>query len=332
MHATAAATLLVLFARLHTRIPPGRSALAGVVRAGRQRERAPEVGGGRVGPPPGPAYWLSGAAAVTAAAASAMTFFVDGILTGPAAMNGSARGTALVVLVVAVPALLLSMWRTAGGSARALVTWLGATAYLLYNAVMFVFATPFNQLFLLYVAMLSLSLWALVGVLARTDERGWAARVSARLPVRSIAGYTAAVVVLNVLAWLRTIVPASFSSDPTSFLEGTGMTTNPVFVLDLAVWLPALGVAAVWLWRRRPWGALVVGAGLAYSLVESHGIAVDQWFGSAADPSSAVVSAGLVPAFAVVALLGLVPLSVLLGNVDRTVDRRSPQVIPVRAQ
>lgn len=29
-----------------------------------------------------------------------------------------------------------------------------------------------------------------------------------------------------------------------AFLEGTGLTTNPIYVQDLAVWLPMLAVAA----------------------------------------------------------------------------------------
>jgi len=38
------------------------------------------------------------------------------------------------------------------------------------------------------------------------------------------------------------------------------------------------------------------------------GVAVDQWMGGAADPSSTVASAAMTPAFAALALIGLVPL------------------------
>jgi hypothetical protein len=41
-----------------------------------------------------------------------------------------------------------------------------------------------------------------------------------------------------------------------------------------------------WLWRRRPWGYLVViGAALVMLVLESTGIAADQWYGHAADPA-----------------------------------------------
>jgi hypothetical protein len=57
-------------------------------------------------------------------------------------MNGSARGTGLVVLVLSVPVLLGAMAWAARGSVRAQVVWLGAIGHLLYNAVMFLFGGP----------------------------------------------------------------------------------------------------------------------------------------------------------------------------------------------
>ena len=260
----------------------------------------------------GIAYWLSGALALAAAGSSLATFLVAGVLRGTAVMNGSARGTSLVVLLVGVPLLAGSMWAAARGSARALLTWLGTAAFLLYNSLMFVFATPVNRLFLLYVAMLSLSAWSVATVVWQADARALAGRFSPRVPVRGIAAYMWAVVVLNAAAWLARIVPALVGSGAPAYLRGTGLTTNVVYVQDLALWLPLLAVAAAWLWRHRPWGYLIAGAGLVMWVLESVSIAVNQWYGHAADPGSPVASGVLVPAFAVLALAGLVPIYYLL--------------------
>src|ERR1700726_1974278 len=80
-------------------------------------------------------YWLSGALAVAATVAGVATFFVPNLLRGPAVMNGSARGTALVIFAVAVPTLTIAMLATSRGSLRGLIVWLGAAAYLLYNSL-----------------------------------------------------------------------------------------------------------------------------------------------------------------------------------------------------
>ncbi|HSK28162.1 MAG TPA: hypothetical protein VK894_14730 [Jiangellales bacterium] len=261
-----------------------------------------------------------GAALAAATLAAAIPTLLDrdllgrDLLAGPEAMNGSARGTALVMAAVAVPVLLLSMRWASRGSARAVPVWLGATAYLLYNSVLLLFATPFNAAFLLYVLVLSLSLWTLVALLVHVDVWAFAERVAPTVPARSVAAYVWVVAGLNALIWLRVIVPAVAQGDD-SFLDGTGLPTNPVYVQDLAVWLPLAAVAAWWLWHRRPWGALVTGGVLVLWVAESLGIAVDQWTGSAADPASPVASAGVVPVFAVLALVGLLPVIALLRRI-----------------
>ena len=207
----------------------------------------------------GPAYWLSAALAATAAAASLLTFTIPAVLRGPAVMNGSARGTALVVLLAGVPVLACSMLLATRGSAAAVITWLGSVAFLLYNSLMFVFATPANRLFLLYLAMLALGTWSAGAVLRQADVATLGALFSRRTPVKGIAVYMWVIVALNATIWLVRIMPTIAVGGSPGYLRGTGMTTNVVYVQDLALWLPLLAVAAAWLWQRRPWGYLLAG-------------------------------------------------------------------------
>jgi hypothetical protein len=187
-----------------------------------------------------------------------------------------------------------------------------------YNAFMFCFATPFNQLFLLYVAMLALASWSLAALLWSLARRPLTTRIGSR----PVAVYIWVIVALNALAWLRTIVPALGNDRPTAFLDGTGLTTNPVFVQDLAFWLPAMGVVGLLLWRAHPWGLLTASAGLVFWQLESVGVACDQWFGHRADPTSTVTSSAAVVMFAVLSVVGLVPTWALLRKVSGASPRR----------
>ena len=90
--------------------------------------------------------------------------------------------------------------RAARGSARALVVWLGTLGYLLYQAVLFCFATPFNNLFLFYVAYLSLAVWSLVFLLRGMDFATFGKQLSPNMPIRYIAGYALVVAILNAAA------------------------------------------------------------------------------------------------------------------------------------
>lgn len=250
------------------------------------------------------ASWLLLTVAVADAVAAALTFFLPDILTGPAVMNGSARGTALIMLVLAIPLLLLSIWLERRGSRWAPPLRLGALAYLAYNCFMLLFATPFNSLFLLYIVAMWSTAWAFGVCLLQADTSAAAERLP--LPsARVVGGYIWLIVVLNVLAWMRTIVPATFASVPGSFLDGTGLATNPTFVQDLVFWLPGATLIGWLAWTRRPWGALLAGAYLVYGLLESIGVATDQWFGSSADPTSEVATMGGAAMFAVLAVIGV---------------------------
>jgi len=267
------------------------------------------------------AYWVSGALAVVSVVAAAGTFFVPGVLRGTAVMNGSARGTAIVMLAAGLPLLMVSMYVASRGSIRARVVWLGAVAYFLYNSVMFILGTPFNQLYLVYEAMLGLSTWSAVFVIRTIDLGSFRQRFSASLPARAIALYMLAIVTLNTLVWLRGAVPGVLSSSPPAILEGTGLVTVPTYDQDFAFWLPLTATAAIWMWRGQVWGHLITGAMLVYFIVEGVGVAVDQWMGSAADPASTVASAAISPVFLAIAVIGLVPLFFYMRNLDE----RDPQ-------
>ncbi|GAA2161645.1 hypothetical protein [Pedococcus bigeumensis] len=270
-------------------------------------------------------------ALVTAAVAvvvGAWTVADPGLLHGPAAMQGSARGTALVLVLVAVPVLVISVWRAGQGSGVALLTWGGALLYVVYNAVLLLFLTPFNSAFLGYVAMLGCALWS-TGYLLTLRELWLVGQSLATGPrVRLVAAYLGVVVVLNGAAWLARVVPALDDPYPTPMLAGTGVATNVIYVQDLAVWLPLAAVAAVWLARRRATGVVVVGALLAMWVIEAISVAVDQWWGATADPASTVVSKGLVLPFLLIALVGVVPLVALVRPAGR--DRAEHRAGPTR--
>ncbi len=262
---------------------------------------------------------LSLALAVVTTAACLVTLLVPDLLGGTAVMNGSAKGTALVALVLAVPLLVASHRRARTGSTHSLVVHTGAAAYLLYNAMLLTYATPFNQAFVLYVAMLALAAWTTLSsslVLAgRVDH------VVGEVP-RWVAVFMWTVVGLNTAAWLTRVIPPVFDEDPTAWLDGTGLTTNPVIAQDLAFWLPLLGWLGWGVWAARPPVVALAAAGLVFWIVEGVGVAVDQWWGHRADPASEWASYGATVMFLVVAALTLLPTLRLLRSIPTNLGGR----------
>jgi hypothetical protein len=257
---------------------------------------------------PRTAYRLSIAFGVLAAAAAASTFVFGGMLTGPAVMNGSCRGTALAMLVIAVPTLAVAMAFAARGSTAAVVVWLGMTWHLTYNTVLLLLGESMNRLFLLYELTLALGLASAIAVLTGTDASALAGRFASALRTHRFAMYLWVIAGLNVVAWLGRIVPAVIDDTVPSLLDGTGTSVVPTYAQDLAFWLPLISVAAWWLWERRPIGLLLGGAALAFWAIEGVTVAVDQWFGHRSDPASTVASGGAVIPFALSSVVGVIVL------------------------
>lgn len=273
------------------------------------------------------AYPLTVLTLLAALAAALPSLLAPELLDGPAVTQGNLRGTALVVLLGGLPTVLLGMAGTARGSARALVAWAGGLAYLLYQGVLFCFATPMNSLFLAYVALLGLAIYSVIALARAVEVGAFDQRVSESTPTRLVPVVLAAVGVLNALGWLARIVPASLSSDPVDVLDGSGMISNPVWVQDLAFWIPLALVGAVWMWRRRPEGILLAVAMVAFYVLESVSVAVDQAWGAHADPtrpeiaSTAVVAPMLVAAALLLVLLGLALRALDQGRATRSASR-----------
>ena len=94
---------------------------------------------------------------------------------------------------------------------------------------------------------------------------------------------------------------------------------------------PLIGVLALQGDVREHLVALAA-AGLLFWVVESLGIAVDQWWGHHADPSSTWASSGVVPIFVVLALVGLMPTIRLFHSVpDLEAEGRAEDSMTTRS-
>ncbi|HEY5276081.1 MAG TPA: hypothetical protein VIK38_06030, partial [Coriobacteriia bacterium] len=157
----------------------------------------------------------------------------------------------LVNLLVVSPAMIILAVLALRGSSRAYLLWLGTLLFTAYNYVIYSVGIPFGPLFLLWVGVLGMSIFALLGGIACIDRDELLVTYrSAR--AAKVSGWALIVVALMFGAlWLSEDVPALLNGTTPQSLVDQGMITNPVHVLDLAFFLPAvLGIGALWLRRN----------------------------------------------------------------------------------
>lgn len=103
-------------------------------------------------------------------------------------MAVQAQAQDLVTLVVGLPQLAVSALLAYRGSLRGRLLLSGTLGYFLYTYTSMAFGAAYNQLFLVYVALFSLSLYAFVLSMLSFDLAELPRHFSPRLPRRSIAG------------------------------------------------------------------------------------------------------------------------------------------------
>lgn len=217
------------------------------------------------------AFVLSALIAALMAAASLGGLLFENLYRDNAFVVTLWRGNDLVTLIVAVPLLIWAIIYTRRGSIRARLVWLGMLAYALYNYAFYLFAAAFNQFFLFYVALFTLSIYALIFALINTDAEEIKRRFSDRTPVKLIGGYMLFIAAGLGILWIGSSLRFVATGVVPPDIEMTEHPTGIVYALDLSLLIPVLILGGVWIWQHKAWGfvlaAMSLIKGATYTLV-----------------------------------------------------------------
>ena len=161
----------------------------------------------------------------------------------------------LVTLALALPVLLGALvWARRGSRAADLIV-TGAVGYLVVQYALYLGLGTYNELFLLWVAILLIGFQVLVRLLLAEPTRAFAVRAT-RARRRYVGGFLLTNGTLVILLWLQVIVPPLL--DGTLYPAGLAhFTTMFVQAFDLALFIPPSLVAGVAYWRGRTHGDLL---------------------------------------------------------------------------
>ncbi|MBN1223917.1 MAG: hypothetical protein JXB23_11775 [Candidatus Aminicenantes bacterium] len=167
------------------------------------------------------------------------------------------KGQDLVTILVAFVLVVLLFF----DAAKTELILAGLFGYLAYTYVTYVFGPELNPMFLIYIALMSLSVFALVLVF-RQIGRLEVSPVSGRIFVVSSIYLIVVAVMLSIL-WLADIM-GNLKGKP--FLPNpTGEPLVTVYALDLGFVIPAMLYGAINVLRKKFWGYIVAGVMLVKS-------------------------------------------------------------------
>lgn len=154
------------------------------------------------------------------------------------------------VSLLAAPALLAVMFYTRRGSVRAFVVWAGILLFAAYYYAFYCFGFVYTIYYPFYLAIMGLSFYSLLGLLASVKLDVFQTCIDAKVPVRFLA-FVLGMTVLFIPIWLIAI----FQGIQTQKINEGAL----VFTLDLAFLIPLSVIGAIQIWRRTAFGYLIGG-------------------------------------------------------------------------
>lgn len=164
------------------------------------------------------------------------------------------QGNDLIALLIALPLLAISAWLAFRGSLRGQLLLTGTLGFFLYTYMSMACLASYNVLFLVYVTIFGLSLYAFIFSMMSFDLSSLPQAFSEKLPHVWIVGLMFIVGGFLLLAWLGRIVPPLIHSQ-TPVLENT--TTLVIQFMDLSLIMPLAFLSGFLLLRRNAWGYLL---------------------------------------------------------------------------
>lgn len=149
------------------------------------------------------------------------------------------------------PLLIIAAVLSYKKSKTGFLLWGGAVLYLVYTFIIYCFCSHFNKLFLVYCVILGLSFYSFFYFIYINITRPASGWINNKIPLKSTGIYFIIIAVLFCFVWLSSLIPELLSNEfPKELLE-TGLNSNPVYVLDLSVILPAFFWIGIMLLKKR---------------------------------------------------------------------------------
>lgn len=165
------------------------------------------------------------------------------------------KASDFVTLIFAIPLLLLSLILSNKGSFTARLLLSGTLGYFLYTYMSYTFLWMYNPFFIVYVILMSASLFAFVLSLMSFDIQNIPSMFSDKLPVKFLGGFQFFVAFAIGMLWLGRIAPSILNGAVPVGLEH--YTTLVIQGMDLGFVVPAAIISGMLLIKKKPFGYLL---------------------------------------------------------------------------
>ncbi len=171
------------------------------------------------------------------------------------AMVAQGKTSDFITIIIGIPLLLISLYFTNKGSLRGKLMLTGTLGYFLYTYISYTFLWMYNPFFIVYVVLMTLSLYAFILCFMSFDIENMPSMFNKNLPVKLLGGFQLFIGFAIGMMWLGKIVPSILGGATPIGLEH--YTTLVIQGLDLGIVVPTAVLSGILIIKRKPFGYLL---------------------------------------------------------------------------
>lgn len=158
-----------------------------------------------------------------------------------------------VTLMIGIPLILIALIWARKNTLKAKLFLAGILQYFFLTYLFYMNMAMYNELFLVYIFITSLSFFSLILIVLNIDILSIPHYVNHRAPVKWLAGFQMFMAVTISLLWLSIVAPPLMDGSivPKSVEHYTTLTVQ---AFDLSIFLPIAFVSGLLLFRKQPFG------------------------------------------------------------------------------
>jgi hypothetical protein len=148
--------------------------------------------------------------------------------------------------LLSVPVLIGAVFLTRRKVMMGPVIWTGILLYITYAYALLAFGAVYTSLFLLYIALMGLSIYSMIILVSTIDDEMYQDRLAAMGSVKAKGIYLISLGTVVGIVWILILLRTMITSQPI-------IGINTVYVLDLTILLPAFILVGIRQLRRIAW-------------------------------------------------------------------------------
>ena len=229
-----------------------------------------------------------------------------------------ALGQDEIDLYVITPVLLMTGLNFSKNNRALTLLWAGTLLYVIYTFLIYCFDIHFNHLFPVYCLILCLSFYSFAWFVY--GQIRYPSKFQNKEPrYQKITGaYLVIISVLFYLLWYSEIISAIIRDTIPASVADSGLPTNPVHVIDISIFLPAMFITGLFTLKRKRMALMFANMFLCFFILMDITIA---WLAIKMKQAAITPGPWLTIAMAVLALISLL---LFYLNTRESITKRIP--------